>query len=32
MKEFDPDPVRNIPAILARIDLKVVRVNDTTGA
>lgn len=32
MKEFDRDPVRNIPAILARIDLKVVRVNDTTGA
>jgi hypothetical protein len=31
MKEFDRYPVRNIPAILARIDLKVVRVNDTTS-
>jgi len=29
MKEFDRDPVRNIPALLARIDLKVVRVKET---
>jgi len=28
MKEFDRDPVRNIPALLARIDLKVVRVKE----
>ena len=32
MKEFDRDPVRNIPALLARIDLKVVRINKTTGS
>ena len=32
MKEFDQDPVRNIPALLARIDLKVVRVNQTIEA
>jgi hypothetical protein len=31
MKEFDRDPVRNIPALLARIDLKVVRVKETAG-
>jgi voltage-gated potassium channel Kch len=31
IKEFDRVPVRNIPAILSRIDLKVVRVNDTHG-
>ena len=30
MKEFDRDPVRNIPALLARIDLKVVRLKETT--
>ncbi len=29
MKDFDRDPVRNIPALLARIDLKVVRVKET---
>ena len=31
MKEFDRDPVRNIPALLARIDLKVVRVKEMAG-
>ena len=30
MKEFDRDPVRNIPALLARIDLKVVRMKEST--
>jgi hypothetical protein len=30
MKEFDRDPVRKIPALLARIDLKVVRMKETT--
>jgi hypothetical protein len=28
MKEFDRDPVRNIPAFLARVDLKVVRIKN----
>jgi len=31
MKEFDRDPVRNIPALLARIDLNVVRVKKTSA-
>jgi hypothetical protein len=30
MKEFDRDPVRKIPVLLARIDLKVVRMKETT--
>jgi voltage-gated potassium channel Kch len=31
MKEFDREPVRNIPALLARIDLKVVRIREMPG-
>jgi RyR domain len=31
MKDFDRDPVRNIPSLLARIDLKVVRMKEMAG-